>query len=191
MAPSTTALSSASRRIPLPTGVTVTACSAGLRVSGRLGSMELRAAVLDPSGEAGWRLARTRAHSGQILVLSARDRAMAGTMAGLLRGAVHGVHWGHTAVVSVRGTGWRVAVSPDGREASWRLGWSHDLAVWAPVGTRWVAAGAGRAALVGVDRATVRGAAARVAGLRPASAWTGRGLHLEGRPWRARARRTR
>jgi len=184
-----------SRRLSLPFGVEVVAVNGGLRVAGRLGSVELLAAVLDPYGTASWRVeagvAKGATAPAGWLVVATPHRAMLGTMAGLLRGAIHGVHWGHTAWVAVRGTGWRVTVSPDGRQAVWRLGWSHDVAVWAPRGTRWVAAGAQRVALVGVDLVAVRGTAARVAALRPASAWTGRGIHLEGRPWRARARRTR
>ena len=178
-------------RLPLPAGVEVVAAGGGLRVSGRLGSLCLPAAVLDPYGTAGWRLEGGLGDPARLLVVAAADRAMAGTMAGLLRGAIHGVHWGHTAWLTVRGTGWRATVSPDGRGAVWRLGWSHDLSVTAPRGTRWVAAGAQRVALVGVDLGAVRGTAARVAALRPASPWTGRGIHLEGRPWRARPRRTR
>lgn len=180
-----------SRRLPLPSGVGVVAVEGGLRVAGRLGSVCLSSTVLDPYGTGGWRVEGDAKTGAPLLVVTTSSRAMLGTMAGLLRGAIHGVHWGHTAWLAVRGTGWRATVSPDGRQASWRLGWSHDVAVWAPRGTRWVAAGAQRVALVGVDLGAVRGTAARVAALRPASAWTGRGIHLEGRPWRARARRTR
>lgn len=186
----TRAISTPSRRIPLPLGVEVVAVPGGLRVTGRLGGVELAGRVLDPSGIALWRVERDGV-GGRWMVVAMPDPAMVGTTAGLVRGAVHGVHWGHTAWLRVEGTGWRVSVAPDGRHTTWRLGWSHDVEVWAPQGTRWVAAGAQRVALVGVDLGRVSGTAARVAALAPASPWTGRGIHLEGRPWRARARRTR
>lgn len=164
--------------IPIPAGVTVTSDEKNVIVKGAGGTMTL--AVLP--------YIRITINDGNIELSTENTRKQGrsnwGTMASLIRNAIHGVVEPFVKNLEIEGIGFKAAL--EGNTLVLNVGFTHPVKFVPPPGVS-VTVEKNRISVRGIDRALVGLAAARIRKIKKPEPYKGKGIHYVGEIIRRKA----
>jgi large subunit ribosomal protein L6 len=168
------------KSIPVPAGVDVTITGQTIKVKGPKG--ELSHVVAEP-------ITVEKADNGELNVNRPNDERKAKELHGLSRTLVAnmivGVTEGYKKTLEINGTGYRVTAK--GKDLEFALGFSHPVAVPAPVGITFAVERPTQFSVSGIDKQLVGEVAANIRKIRPPEPYKGKGVKYQGEVIRRKA----
>jgi large subunit ribosomal protein L6 len=168
------------KSIPVPAGVDVTITGQTIKVKGPKG--ELSHTVAEP-------ITVEKADNGELSVNRPNDERKAKELHGLSRTLVAnmivGVTEGYKKTLEINGTGYRVTAK--GKDLEFALGFSHPVAVPAPVGITFAVERPTQFSVSGIDKQLVGEVAANIRKIRPPEPYKGKGVKYQGEVIRRKA----
>lgn len=160
----------------VPEGVTVDVSGQNIKVSGKLGNLELRAhdeVSVEAKDEDGQKVVSFKPRSNSI-----QAKKLYPTMKRLTETMVEGVTNGYKKVLELHGVGYRA--QPQGQGIKLALGFSHDVIYNPPQGIKLEVENQTKITISGIDKQQVGQVAAEIKRFRPPEPYKGKGIRYEG-----------
>ena len=156
--------------------VTVDVTGQHIKVSGKLGNMELRVhdeVIAEPREEDGQKVVQFKPRTNSLLA-----KKLYPTMKRLTESMMIGVTDGYKKTLELQGVGYRV--QPQGAGVKLALGFSHDVIYTPPEGVKLEVDGQTKIIVSGIDKQKVGQVAADIRKFRPPEPYKGKGIRYEG-----------
>ncbi len=155
-------------RIPIPQGTKVEINGSHIKVTGKLGTLEMdiheRMTVAEDNGE----LVVTRPSDDK------KDAALHGLTRSLVANMVKGVSEGYTKTLDIVGIGYKAEMKPNILVLN--LGYSHPIEFAVPEGVKIEVEKNNAVIISGIDKQKIGQVAANIRELRPPDAYKGKGV---------------